>query len=126
MSPKAVPMLRDADEVFRGIVRVPGVVYVALIPNARGAERAIEAGVDEFNFVMSASESHNRANMRMSTAQSLEALRGIMDLTRGVAGQQACVARNVVRLSVRGQGRARPRARFRRVIWSLASPASRS
>lgn len=85
VSPKAVPMLRDADEVFRGIVRVPGVVYVALIPNARGAERAIEAGVDEFNFVMSASESHNRANMRMSTAQSLDALRGIMDLTRGVA-----------------------------------------
>lgn len=85
VSPKAVPMLRDAEEVFRAIERRPGVVYVALIPNARGAERAFAAKVDEFNFVMSASETHNRANMRMSTDQSLEALRGIMDLARGVS-----------------------------------------
>jgi len=85
VSPKAVPMLRDAEEVFRAIERRPGVVYVALIPNARGAERAFAAKVDEFNFAMSASETHNRANMRMSTDQSLEALRGIMDLARGVS-----------------------------------------
>lgn len=84
VSPKAVPMLRDAEEVFRAIERQSGVVYVALIPNARGAERAFSAGVDEFNFVMSASETHNRANMRMSTGQSLDALRGILELARGV------------------------------------------
>src|SRR5262245_15936395 len=66
VSPRAVPMLRDAEEVFRGIQRAPGVKYVALIPNLRGAERALAARVDELNLVLSSSETHNRANMRMS------------------------------------------------------------
>jgi hydroxymethylglutaryl-CoA lyase len=74
VSPKAVPHLRDADEVFRRIVREPGVIYVALVPNLKGALRAIAAKADEINFVMSASETHNLANMRMSCEQSLTAL----------------------------------------------------
>ena len=83
VSPRAVPKLRDAEELFRGIDRRGGVTYVALVPNARGAERAFAIGVDEINFVMSASESHNRVNMRMSTEQSLAALRDILDIDRG-------------------------------------------
>jgi hydroxymethylglutaryl-CoA lyase len=71
VSPKAIPMLRDAEAVFAGIARRKGTTYVALAPNLRGAERALAAGADELNLVMSASETHNRANMRMSTAQSL-------------------------------------------------------
>jgi hydroxymethylglutaryl-CoA lyase len=59
VSPKAVPALRDGDEVFRGIQRHPGVIYVALIPNLKGAQRAIDAGADELNLVMSASQTHN-------------------------------------------------------------------
>lgn len=82
VSPKAVPNLHDAEEVFRRIDREPGVVYVALVPNLRGAERALAVGVDEINFVMSASETHNRANMRMSCGQSLEALREILGAAR--------------------------------------------
>src|SRR5262245_27778771 len=74
VSPKAVPVLRDAEEVLRGIQRRHGVVYTALVPNARGAERAIEANVDEMNLVMSASESHNLANLRMTRSQSFDAL----------------------------------------------------
>ena len=56
VSPKAIPALADAQEVMLGIERVPGVIYSALVPNVRGAERAIESRVDELNLVMSASE----------------------------------------------------------------------
>ncbi|MDE2344259.1 MAG: hydroxymethylglutaryl-CoA lyase [Betaproteobacteria bacterium] len=69
-SPKAIPMLADAEAVMAGITRNPAVEYVALIPNVRGAERALRAGVDVFNLVMSVSESHNRANLRMSREES--------------------------------------------------------
>jgi hydroxymethylglutaryl-CoA lyase len=74
VSPKAVPALADGDTVFRSIVRRQGTVFVALIPNLRGAERALEAGADEVNFVMSASETHNRANMGMDHHGSLAAM----------------------------------------------------
>jgi hydroxymethylglutaryl-CoA lyase len=86
-SPKAIPALADADEVMRGIHRQPGVVYTALVPNARGAERAIAAGTDELNLVMSASETHNRLNLRMTREQSLERLQEVVVLARtsGVA-----------------------------------------
>ena len=70
VSPKAIPQLRDAEQVLREIRRKPGVVYSALVPNVRGAERAIDARADELNLVMSASESHNLANLRMTRAQS--------------------------------------------------------
>ena len=67
---KAIPALRDAEVVLREIERKPGVVYTALVPNVRGAERAIDARADELNLVMSASESHNLANLRMTREQS--------------------------------------------------------
>ena len=56
VSPKAIPALRDGEVVLRTIERKPGVIYSALVPNVRGAERAIDARTDEFNLVMSASE----------------------------------------------------------------------
>ena len=74
VSPQAIPQLRDAEVVLREITRQPGVIYSALVPNVRGAERAIDAEVDEMNLVMSASESHNLANLRMTRAQSFAAL----------------------------------------------------
>jgi hydroxymethylglutaryl-CoA lyase len=83
VSPKAIPNLRDAQEVALGITRVPGVTYVALVPNQRGAERALECGLDEINLVLSASATHNLANMRMTPAQSLAGFRSIMEMARG-------------------------------------------
>lgn len=74
VSPKAVPNLRDAAQVMGGLSRAPGVVYTALAPNLRGVADAIAAGADEVNVVLSASESHNQANVRMSCEQSLSAL----------------------------------------------------
>lgn len=85
VSPKAIPALRDGDEVFRSIARQPGVTYVALIPNLRGAQRAIEAGADELNLVMSASQTHNLANMRMRCEQSLAAFADVAALASGTS-----------------------------------------
>ncbi|MEN3364038.1 MAG: hydroxymethylglutaryl-CoA lyase [Burkholderiales bacterium] len=93
VSPKAIPNLRDAQEVMAGIKRVPGVIYAALVPNERGCERALESGVDEINLVMSVGETHNLANMRMTHEQSLEQFRRVMNLARGTTLQvNGCVA----------------------------------
>jgi hydroxymethylglutaryl-CoA lyase len=82
VSPKAVPALRDAAEVFAGIARRPGTVYTALVPNRKGAELALAARAGELNFVMSASETHNRANMNMTHDRSLAALAEIVEAAR--------------------------------------------
>ena len=82
VSPKAIPALRDAEIVLREIERRPGVVYSALVPNVRGAERAIDADADDLNLVMSASESHNLANLRMTREQSFSALSDVNALAR--------------------------------------------
>lgn len=82
-SPRAIPMLRDADEVMGRIRRVPGVEYTVLVPNLRGAERALEARADELNLVMSTSETHNLANLRMPMAHSFAALSGVIQLVDG-------------------------------------------
>ena len=79
-SPKAIPMLADAEAVMQGINRVPGVEYTVLIPNLKGAERAIAVGVDEFNLVMSVSETHNQANLKMSREDSFKGLSSVIDL----------------------------------------------
>jgi hydroxymethylglutaryl-CoA lyase len=75
--PKAVPQMRDAAEVMAGITRQPGTIYAALIPNDKGAQRAIEAGVDKLHTVLSASESHNLANVNMTIAESLTKLAAV-------------------------------------------------
>jgi hydroxymethylglutaryl-CoA lyase len=86
-SPKAIPALRDAEAVMHGIKRAPGVVYTVLVPNVRGAERALSCNVDEVNLVMSVSESHNRANLRMTREQSFAQLGDVIEAVRdtGVA-----------------------------------------
>ncbi|HET7400861.1 MAG TPA: hydroxymethylglutaryl-CoA lyase [Usitatibacter sp.] len=76
VSPKAVPALADAVEVLQAIDRVPGVTYVALVPNVRGVQNAAAAPrkPDEVNGVVSASETHNRANINRSHEESLAEL----------------------------------------------------
>jgi hydroxymethylglutaryl-CoA lyase len=79
-SPKAIPMLADAEAVMKGIKREPGVEYTVLIPNLKGAERALTVGVDEFNLVMSVSEAHNQANLKMSREDSFRGLSTVIEL----------------------------------------------
>jgi hydroxymethylglutaryl-CoA lyase len=81
-NPARIPMLADASQVFEKIKREKSVIYVALIPNLKGAQRAMGVGVDEFNIVMSVSESHNRENMRMSREESFAQLSEVVGLAK--------------------------------------------
>jgi hydroxymethylglutaryl-CoA lyase len=71
VSPKAVPQLADADAVFPAIHRRAGVRYIALVPNERGLDRAIAAGVREIAVFTAASETFAERNIRMTIEQSL-------------------------------------------------------
>ncbi|GGH63720.1 hydroxymethylglutaryl-CoA lyase [Comamonas phosphati] len=90
VSPTAIAALRDGEIVMREIARRPGTVYTALVPNVRGAERAIEARTGELNLVMSVSETHNLCNLRMQRAQSFAVLQQVI-----ATAQQARVPVNV-------------------------------
>ena len=85
VSPRAIPMLADAAEVFGGIDRQPGVRYAALVPNLRGAEGAIAARADEANLFMSVTEGHNRSNLRASRDASFDQLCVVLDRLQGEA-----------------------------------------
>lgn len=78
VSPRAVPQLADAAYVLAGLKRRAGVRLVALVPNAKGAERAIDAGVDEIRVFVSASESHNQKNVNRPVEDSLEGFEEVM------------------------------------------------
>jgi hydroxymethylglutaryl-CoA lyase len=78
--PKVVPQLRDAEEVMAKIRRRPGTRYAALVPNDKGAVRAADAHVDVIHTVVSASESHNLANVNMTIADSMVKLRAVMEV----------------------------------------------
>lgn len=82
VSPKAIPMLADADAVMAGITRVPGVEYAVLVPNLKGAERAAAWKPDEINLIMSVTEGHNLSNVRMTREQSFAALRDVVALCK--------------------------------------------
>ena len=72
--PGVVPQLADAAEVVARLPHHEGVIYSALVPNIKGARRALDAGVTELHLVVSASESHNRANLNRSVPESLAQL----------------------------------------------------
>jgi hydroxymethylglutaryl-CoA lyase len=71
VSPTAIPPMAGSEQVMAGIERIAGITYSALVPNAKGAERAIAARADELELVVSASETHNQKNVRRSVAESL-------------------------------------------------------
>jgi hydroxymethylglutaryl-CoA lyase len=71
VSPRAVPQLADAEELLARLGRPTGVEITALVPNAKGAERAVQARVDGMVVFLSASESHNRKNLNRGIDRSL-------------------------------------------------------
>ncbi len=89
--PKVVPQMADADAVVANAPRRGGVRYSALLPNRKGAERALAAGIDEIHLVVSASDSHNRANLNRTTAQSLEQLADVAAFVKETAPHVALV-----------------------------------
>ncbi len=78
--PEAIPQMADADEVWRGIERAESVRYSALVPNLRGAKRALASGLTEIEAVVSASDTHNRKNVNRSTQESLDEIAEIIKL----------------------------------------------
>ena len=78
--PRAIPQMADADEVWARAWHNPDVRYSALIPNTRGAERALAAGFREIEVVVSASDTHNRRNLNRSTEESLDDITGLITL----------------------------------------------
>jgi hydroxymethylglutaryl-CoA lyase len=76
--PDTVPAMAGAEELMAAITRRPGVCYTALAPNRRGAERALVAGADEIEAVVSASETHNRGNLGRPVDDTLGEIAGIV------------------------------------------------
>ncbi|MCT1903474.1 hydroxymethylglutaryl-CoA lyase [Oceanobacillus sojae] len=72
--PKMIPALKDAREVGKRIIRKSGVTYSALVPNMKGLEYALEAGIDGASVFMSASETHNRKNINKSISETYPVL----------------------------------------------------
>ena len=81
--PKAIPQMADADEVWAAARKAPGVRYSALVPNSRGAQRALDAGFGEIEVVVSASDTHNRRNLNRSTEESLTDVAELIGLLHG-------------------------------------------
>ena len=71
VSPKAVPQMADTPEILKRARLPAGTRVMALVPNARGLDLALEAGVRDVNWVLSVTESHNRANVNRSVDESL-------------------------------------------------------
>jgi hydroxymethylglutaryl-CoA lyase len=89
---RLMPQFADAAEVVRHALGIEGLTVGVLVPNARGAEDALRLGVHKLNYVTSASESHNRANVRCSREESLA---GFREVARLVAGTDTVLAGGV-------------------------------
>jgi hydroxymethylglutaryl-CoA lyase len=87
--PDAIPQMADADEVWSGIDRAESVRYSALVPNLRGAKRALDSGLLEIEAVVSASDTHNRKNVNRCTEESLDEIAEIIEVAhnRGASCQ---------------------------------------
>ena len=77
--PKAIPQMADADEVWKRIHRDEAIRYSALVPNLRGAQRALDAGFSDIEVVVSASDTHNKKNVNRSTEESLDDIAVLID-----------------------------------------------
>jgi hydroxymethylglutaryl-CoA lyase len=84
--PRAIPQMADADEVWARIDRNPDVRYSALVPNAKGARRALDAGFTDIEVVISASDTHNRRNINRPTDESLADLDELTSLVHDGGG----------------------------------------
>ncbi len=88
--PKLVPQMADAAEVVSGIKRRPETKYLALVPNAKGAQRAIQYNLDGWGVFVSATESHNRRNLNASIDETLEGFREVVRMAREVKTPVYC------------------------------------
>ncbi len=85
--PKLIPAMADTGEIVAHARTLPGLRVVALAPNLKGFERAVQAGAHKITFPVSASRAHSLANVRMTPEQMVQEVRKCRDL-RGVEGPQ--------------------------------------
>ena len=86
--PKVVPQFADADELAKSLPQLSSVVASALVPNLKGAERAIAAGFAHINYVLSISELHSQSNVRRSTSEAIDEFRKIVALKHSESGKK--------------------------------------
>jgi len=84
---RLLPQMADAAEVVRHAITLPGLAVMALVPNRKGAQAALDAGVHKLTMPVSASQAHSLANVRKTPAEMVEEVRAISDLRRAVAPQ---------------------------------------
>jgi len=97
--PKLIAQFADAAEVVAAALEIENLCVAALTPNLKGAERGFAAGVHKLNYVTSVSESHNQANVRRSTAESVEDFRRIVAVraeTPGATGTRLAAGLSTV------------------------------
>jgi hydroxymethylglutaryl-CoA lyase len=121
--PSIVPQFADAAEVAQAAVQIDGLAVAALVPNLKGATRGFDAGVAKINFVLSASEAHNLANVRRTTAQSLEDFGRIIAerKARGLATKVVGGIATTFGCTIQGHV---PEAQVLRLVESLAAAGS--
>ncbi len=82
VSPRAIPQLADAAQVYSAITQLPGTTYPVLVPNRQGMERALAAGVRAVAVFTAASEAFTQANIHMTIAESMAAFTPVMAMAR--------------------------------------------
>lgn len=87
VSPRAVPSMADAERVAAALTRWPGVLWSALVASPNGARRAVDAGITQIEYVVSAADGHSRANAGRSTAEALSAVTEVAQLAHQAGGQ---------------------------------------
>ena len=118
--PSVVPQFADAAEVAQAAVAIDGFAVAALVPNLKGAARGFDAGVGKINVVLSASEAHNLANVRRSTAESLADFGRIIAerKARGLATKVVAGIATTFGCTIQGHV---PEAQVLRLVESLAA-----
>src|SRR5690349_4247900 len=87
VSPRWIPQLADAAEVAGQVVRRPGTIYSALVPNRRGLDTALAAGMREVAVFLSASETHNKRNVNKTIAATLDAFAEVIEPARAAGAR---------------------------------------
>ena len=135
VSPKWVPQLADAAEVFAAIRKKPGVSYPVLVPNLQGYERAREVGAQEIAVFTAASEAFNRKNINASIDESIERFAPVIERARADERESARLRLDRSRLPVPGRRAAEPtssasrnactRSAATRFRWATRSASAR-
>ena len=113
MPPKLIPAMADTGEIVQFAMNVPGVKVVALAPNLKGFQRALEAGAHKITFPVSASRKHSESNVRMTPEQMVEEVRKCAQLPHAGVEIEGAVSHRV-RLHAAGRGARGRRGAHRR------------